>query len=146
MLVSEIMTATPFTLAPEASLSEARALMYEKRIRHIPILADGQLVGLISQRDVLAAEQSSLSAVAPQQRLEEEKTVAVSEFMKTRLVTIEPEASLRQAALYLQKHKLGCLPVVDDSKLVGIITDSDFVNVAINLMELNEEQSSSDEW
>lgn len=140
MLVSDIMTPTPLTLEPSASLYDARALMYEKRIRHIPIVQQGNLLGLISQRDVLAAEHSSLLNIEAEKRLENEKSIRVSDFMKINLVSIDPKASMRKAALYIQKHKLGCLPVVEDEKLVGIITDSDFVNVAINLLELAEMQ------
>lgn len=147
MLVSDIMTPTPLTLEPSASLADARELMYEKRIRHIPIVQDQSLLGLISQRDVLAAEHSSLLNIEPEKRLDNEKSVRVSEFMKINLVTIDPHASIRQAALYIQKHKLGCLPVVENDVLVGIITDSDFVNVAINLLELAEEQdAATEDW
>ena len=59
------------------------------------------------------------------------------------IATIDERASLRQAALYIEKHRIGCLPVVTDGKLRGIITDTDFVAVAINLLELLEETEPS---
>ena len=59
--------------------------------------------------------------------------------MVQNLATIDEHASLRQAALFIEKHKIGCLPVMDDEQLVGIITDTDFVAVAINLLEQLEE-------
>lgn len=147
MIVSDIMTTEPLTLDPGANLSDARQMMYEKRIRHIPIAQDQKLIGLISQRDVLAAEHSSLLNFDADKRLESERSIKLNEFMKIDLVTIDPRASVRKAALYIQKHKLGCLPVVEDDKLVGIITDSDFVNVAINLLELAEQQNvATEDW
>jgi CBS domain-containing protein len=54
-------------------------------------------------------------------------------------MTAEPRAGLKESALYMQKHKVGCLPVVHNKQLVGIITDSDFVAIAINLLELQED-------
>lgn len=129
--VAEIMTREPYTLGPDDSLEDARQLMAEHHIRHVPVVTgDSSLVGLVSQRDVLAASDSSL--------LNDTSTdhyVALSAIMTSPVQTIEETAGLRGAAMHLQKNKLGCLPVVTDGRLVGIVTDSDFVAVAINLME-----------
>jgi CBS domain-containing protein len=54
-------------------------------------------------------------------------------------MSVDPHASLKDAAIYMQKHKIGCLPVVEKKRLVGIITDADFVSIAINLLEIQEE-------
>lgn len=59
--------------------------------------------------------------------------------MHSSIMTVEPKAGLKESALYMQKHKVGCLPVVEKGHLVGIITDTDFVTIAINLLELQEE-------
>ncbi|MDH3338783.1 MAG: CBS domain-containing protein, partial [Gammaproteobacteria bacterium] len=67
------------------------------------------------------------------------KEILVKDVMVTDLATVDEHASLRQAALFLEKHKIGCLPVVTDGKLRGIITDTDFVGVAINLLEQIED-------
>ena len=64
--------------------------------------------------------------------------IKVKDVMVTDLAIVDPLASLRQAALFLEKHNIGCLPVVTDGKLLGIITDTDFVAVAINLLEQME--------
>ena len=135
--LTEIMTTEVLTLSPENSLSDARHLMTENRIRHIPIVNEERvLIGLVSQRDVLAAEESSVLNIEPKQRLDREKRVLIKDFYKSDVASISKTATLHQAALYIQKHKIGCLPIVDSGKLVGVITDSDFVNVAVNLMEL----------
>ncbi|OUS28118.1 hypothetical protein A9Q98_07640 [Thalassotalea sp. 42_200_T64] len=138
--ISKIMTTDVFTLTPEHNLSDARLMMMENRIRHIPIVDQQQLlVGIISQRDVLGAEESSIYGIKTDLRLEREQQIKISDFYHKNLVTIPPQATVHQAALYLQKHKIGCLPVVKDNKLLGLVTDSDFVNVAINLLEVISE-------
>jgi CBS domain-containing protein len=142
--IAEVMNTDLFTLGPEDSVADARQLMAEHHIRHIPIVTDGnRLVGLVSQRDVLAAADSSL-VVAPEDVDTEESHIEVSSIMSVSVNTIDENASLRGAAIYLQKHKIGCLPVVKGELLVGIITDSDFVAVAINLMETLEEQEPAE--
>ena len=141
--ITKIMTTEVLTLTPDNSLSEARLLMTENRIRHIPIVNDkNELLGLISQRDVLAAEESSLYDIKKDLRLDREKSIKIADFYHNSIVTVPPQASVHQAALYIQKHKIGCLPVIKNNKLLGLVTDSDFVNVAINLLEVMKEQEA----
>ncbi len=133
--ISEIMTTELYTLKPDKSLQDARRLMTEKGIRHIPIVdSNDALVGMVTHRDVLAAADSNLLSDSAS-RENKECYVALSEIMTTNLLTVDENTSLRDSALQLQKHKLGCLPVVHEGKLLGIITDSDFVAVSINLIE-----------
>lgn len=142
--VSDIMTTELFTLELDASLREARKLMAEHHIRHIPVVDERQhLVGLLSQRDVLAAADSTLVAT-PTESDSIERLVAVSSTMSIDVKTVDENASLRGVALYIQKHKIGCLPVLRGQKLVGIVTDTDFVSVAINLMEQMEQAEPED--
>ena len=137
--VAEIMTAQPYTLSPDDSLAKARKLMADHHIRHIPIVSgNGILVGVVSQRDVLAAADSSVLPDQPG-REQEEQYVALSSMMTSPVQTVDEHASLRGTAMHLLKNRLGCLPVTRDDQLVGIITDSDFVTVAINLMEQLEQ-------
>lgn len=135
LTVAEIMTRQPFVLGPDDTVESARQMMAQHHIRHIPIVNDSDiLVGLITQRDVLAAEDSTvLNPVVDESS--RSRYVAISAVMTTPVQTTDESASLRGTALHLLEHKLGCLPVVNDGKLTGIITDSDFVTVAINLME-----------
>ena len=145
LTVSEIMTREPYTLGPDSNLAEARQLMAEHHIRHIPVLSnDGSLVGLVSQRDVLAAEDSSV--VSSQQAIDAtDRYVALSSVMTAPVQTVDERDSLRGTAMILQKSKVGCLPVLRDGELVGIITDTDFVAIAINLMEQLEAQEPPEE-
>lgn len=136
-IVSEIMTRNVIGLPPSATLAEARTLMQRHHIRHLPILEESRLVGLVSQRDILAAQESSLEQGLNGQFLEQH---SVANVMIKEVTTVSPKAGIREAALYLQKHKYGCLPVIDKEQLVGIVTDSDFVAVAIHLMEVLDAQ------
>lgn len=133
-----LMTTDLITISPEATLADASALMRENRIRHLPVVEDkDKLVGLLTQTDVLAATDSKLRDMENRIRAEE---VLVRDVMITKIATIDEKASLRQAALFIEGRRIGCLPVVTNGKLVGIITDTDFVGVAINLLEQIEEE------
>jgi len=135
--VEEIMSVSVQTLNPKNSLTDAKKLMAESGIHHVPIVDDtGQVVGIVSHRDTLAASDSCLKNGDTTLNADD---IAIEDFMTTGVTTVDGRASLREAALFLQKHQYGCLPVVTDGKLKGIITDSDFVAVAIDLLEQAEQ-------
>lgn len=143
--VDEIMTRELYTLAQTATLEDAMQLMAEHNIRHIPIVDDtGKLKGLVTQRDVLAANESSLKDAQSGGR--NRAKIPLSDIMVRDVATIEEQASARSAALYLERHKYGCLPVVDTGRLTGIVTDSDFVAVAINLLEQIETSGPGEDF
>lgn len=148
--VDEFMITDLHTLSPDDTLYIAQKLMMEQNVRHLPVVDREQhLIGLITHRDLLAAAESIFDNVqqpegTPQGRTQPITKVSnlshqVSEVMTTKLKIVEPKTSLRSAAIYLQKYRHGCLPVVENEKLIGIITDSDFVTIAINLIEQAEE-------
>lgn len=96
--------------------------MARQHIRHIPLVNNkGELKGLVSDRDLLRSHDN-------QER-------PVSEIMTKNVVTVDEHASIRTTANYLSTHKIGCLPVTSDGKLTGIITETDFIAVAANLLE-----------
>lgn len=136
--VEDMMTRNPHTLLRSHNLGDAKNMMTALDIRHIPIVdANKKLLGVVSHRDVLAAQESSLQALPESQSYTLQ--TPLYEVMKTSVMTVDPQAGLKESAIYMQKHKVGCLPVVHKGHLVGIITDSDFVSIAINLLELQEE-------
>ena len=142
--IDAVMSTELKTIAPSASLAEARDLMQGHRIHHLPVVEEGRaLVGLLTLTDVLRATDSFL-------RERDERIhaadIKVTDVMTTDIATVSTEASLRKAALFLEKHRIGCLPVVDDGELVGIITDSDFVAVAINLLEQIEDSEPVEDF
>jgi len=138
-----IMSTDLITLSPSATLAQARTLMHDNRIHHLPVVdANNNLVGLVTLTNVLAATDSILrdpdNSIHP-------ADVPIKDIMVTDVATVDERASLRQAALFLEKHRIGCLPVVTDGKLRGIITETDFVAVAINLLEQLEESEPVDD-
>ena len=111
--------------------------MQDNHIHHLPVVENAdELVGLVTLTDVLRAQDSVLREQGERIHAAD---IPVSGVMVTNVATVSQDASLRQAALFIEKHSIGCLPVLDDGRLIGIITDSDFVAVAINLLEQLEE-------
>ena len=141
--IESVMSKELVTILPSGSLADARELMQSNRIHHLPVVNDGgALVGLLTLTDLLAATDSILRGNAERIHADE---ISVEDVMVTDVATIDEQASLRQSALFLEKHRIGCLPVVADGELKGIITDTDFVAIAINLLELLEETEPVDE-
>jgi len=137
--IDEIMTTDPCTLRGTDTINEARQIMTEKHIRHIPIIdSENHVLGLVTQRDVLAATGPVLLPSDKSDSVGANADIKLSEIMIRNVRVVHQSDSLRQAAVYLQAHKYGCLPVVSDDFLVGIITDSDFIAIAINLLEQAE--------
>ena len=140
--VDEIMTAKPCTLSEQDSLGDAHRLMAKENIHHIPIVdGEGQLLGLVSQHDVIVATHSLLDNNQGVILTPEIAQVSLDEVMVTDVQTTTPGASLRQAALTLHGYRYGCLPVVDEGQLVGIVTGADFIGVTINLLQKQEKIS-----
>jgi CBS domain-containing membrane protein len=140
--VSEIMTTYVITLKADDTLKTARELMSKKKIRHIPIVNEKlNVVGLLSQRDLLKSAGSNIDNNLNKTELPE---VLISEVMTKKIKFIYPDDRLITAGVLMEKNKFGCLPVIDDEKLVGIITDTDFVAVAINLLEQVEEYEETE--
>ena len=127
--VRDVMTADPTTLKRNEKLTLADDIMRLGRVRHLPVLDDdGQLlVGIVTQRDLFrdALAQALGYGRHAQRKLLE--SLAVKDVMATEVVTITPDASLVYAARLLTERKIGCLPVVENGRLVGILTEGDFV-------------------
>jgi CBS domain-containing membrane protein len=141
--IEAIMSTNLITVPPSATLAEARSLMQDNKIHHLPVADDGRLVGLVSTTNVLAATDSFLRDDLHRIHANE---IIVGDVMVKDVATVDVNASLRQAALFLEKHRIGCLPVMGDDGLVGIITDTDFVAVAINLLEQIEATEPVDDY
>ncbi|MCG8529131.1 MAG: CBS domain-containing protein [Desulfovibrionales bacterium] len=138
--VKDIMTTNLFTIKQSDSLMTAKSLMDLARIRHIPVVeGDDIFVGILTQRDILASTLSKLADIEKDVQDEIEASIPVSEIMRDDVVAVAPTANLRDAAELLLNHKYGCLPVVDGDRLVGIITEADFLRLTIELMDALDE-------
>lgn len=131
--IETIMSTELVTVKPDDDLQTARDLLHTRRIHHLPVVdEDGKLAGLVTLSQLLAATDSFLRADDDRIRAQD---ILVKDIMVTDLATVDEHAGLRDAAVFLEKHRIGCLPVVTNGELRGIITDTDFVGVAINLLE-----------
>ena len=117
-LVSDAMSPEPLTLSPDDSTDRARQLMKNGRLRHLPVVHHGKLVGLVTQRDLL----------------ERPEVAGVREGRVTAVPTATPGTPLRKAARTLYEQRFGCLPVVDEQRaVVGILTATDFIRFAADI-------------
>ena len=133
MHVRDHMTAKVFTIRMDKKLLAVDEIMGWAHIRHVPVVDEkGKLVGLLSQRDVLRATLSDLAST-PVDRRNQLGHVSLAEVMRREVLTIGPDENVQMAARMMRKHKYGCLPVVQDGRLVGIVTEHDLLAVVERL-------------
>jgi CBS domain-containing protein len=127
--VRDIMTADATTLKRNDKLSLADDIMLLGRIRHLPVVDDGGevLVGIVSQRDLFRDALAHALGYGRHAQRKILDSILVKEVMATDVIFTSPETSLVEAARILTEKKIGCLPVVEQGRLVGILTESDFV-------------------
>jgi len=125
--VADVMTREVRTLGPNDQLALAEELMKQGRFRHVVIVDDGRVTGVLSQRDIF---HGALAWSLGQGRRAHEQLLAatsVKDVMASHVVSVDPDAPLAEAAALLREHKIGCLPVVAGDALVGILTEGDFL-------------------
>lgn len=131
------------TLAEDETVSLAEQLMQAVRIRHLPVLAPGdRLVGLVSDRDLMKAAASSLAHLTEDDDRAFKRTISVGEIMTRDMVVVTPETTILDASKQMRARKIGCLPVVDGEELVGMVTESDLIDVLIAALEPPPPQQS----
>src|SRR5262249_36093633 len=108
-----------------------RELMTKHRVNQLPVVVDDAVVGIITDRDVRDAYPSSMRLMRGKDIDDFAESHIVEEVMTFNVVTISPQASLREAAQYVRKQRFGALPIVEQGKLVGIITRSDLLDAAL---------------
>lgn len=137
------MSAPPVTVSRTDTLAFAEELMSVERVRHLPVVDGDVLVGLVSQRDLLAASISTLSEPSDEDDLEMKRRHEVARVMRGTIETISPDARAESAAESMLTHRVGCLPVVDERHhLLGIVTSADFVRVARDILSHHEAVST----
>jgi len=134
MFVKARMTANPFTVTPQTTVPEAVDLMREHKIRSLPVIEDGRLVGLLGQREVAAAMPSAATSLAAGEINYLLNKLQVGKVMAKNPVTISPDALLEEAAIAMRDHKVELLPVVEDGAVVGVITESAIFDAFIEIL------------
>ena len=128
MKVSSLMKPNPTTINKDETISQASKLFKDKRIRHLPVVNDSDvLVGIVTDRDLKRASASDATLLEVHELLYLLNKVKVSQIMSKKVVSVGPDADIKAAAGLLVQHKIGGLPVVQGKKLLGIITDTDLL-------------------
>jgi len=124
-VVREIMMGSPVTLKSDDTLDLANDVISLGRIRHIPIVESGKLVGVLSERDLIGTAASEIFGLKQRTKSALLKTTLIKSVMKKRVITVEPDTSIKDAAHLMAERKIGCLPVVSEGTLVGLVTTTD---------------------
>ena len=126
-IVREIMMGSPVTLTPDDTLDLANDVISIGRIRHIPVVDEGKVVGLISERDLIGAAAKRIFGLKQKSRSALLKCELVKNVMKTRVVTVAPDTRIKEAARLMAETKIGCVPVICDGTLVGLVTTTNIL-------------------
>lgn len=135
MYVRDHMSPDPIVVAPGDTLRKARQLIKDHGLRRFPVIEDGRLVGMVTDRDVRQADISS--AVVQERRYVDYilDRIQVGGIMTSNPITVAPGTSIREAADLILENKIGGLPVVHDGRLVGIITETDLIKALIAMLD-----------
>lgn len=132
--VRDIMTTEVATLGRNDSLQLARDIMTLGRVRHFPVVdEDGKVVGVVSQRDLYKASLGSVMKYGEKAQRAFLESIAVKEVMSEPPITVPPHTSVQAAARLMMEKKIGCLPVLEGSKLVGIVTETDMLKLVAEM-------------
>jgi len=134
-LVREIMTTELTTLEHDATLLDAALLMRSSGFRHLPVVKEGRLVGVLSDRDVHRASPSIFSNITPEEYNRLFETTPIAKVMAREPVSVSPETPVPDVVRLMHEHKFGSVPVVEgDQQLVGIVTTTDMLRVLSELL------------
>jgi acetoin utilization protein AcuB len=133
MFVSDWMTRKVFTIGPDDPISDAVSLMKEKGIKHVPVLKNGRVKGIVSDRDIKEYCPSKATTLDIYELHYLLAKIKVKDVMKTKVVTTPPDTPVEEAAMSMLDNDIGCLPVLDEAELVGIISDKDIYRALVDI-------------
>jgi acetoin utilization protein AcuB len=138
MLVGERMSKPVITISPDMPISDALNLMKKERIRRTPVVKNGKLAGIVSDKDLLNASPSPVTTLSIWEMNYLLSKVTVSEVMSKNVMTVTEDTPIEQAARIMADNKIGGLPVMRDGHVVGIITETDLFKVFLELLGARE--------
>jgi acetoin utilization protein AcuB len=141
MRIRDVMTKNPITVDSETLVLDAQKIMKENSIRRLPVVDKGNLVGIVTQHDLLQASPSPATSLSIHELNYLLAKMKVKEVMKRNPFTLTPDTPFEEALRIGQDKKIGSFPVMDKGKLVGIITESDTVRFLTRALGLREEGS-----
>jgi acetoin utilization protein AcuB len=141
MLVRKKMKKDLITITKDERMTTAKKILKEKNIRHLPVVDGKRLIGLVSNMDIRKAEASPATSLEIRELHYLLDKLTVGEIMTRNVITISPDISVEEATTLLHDNKIGCLPVVEDGNLVGILTENDVMDILIEVMGMKEKGS-----
>ena len=138
MLVKERMSKPVITIRPDMPILEALNLLQQERIRRAPVVKDGKMVGIISDKDLLNASPSDATSLSVWEINYLMSKVEVEDVMTRDVLTIEEDTPLEEAARIMADNKVGGLPIMRDGRVVGMITETDLFKILLELMGARE--------
>ena len=142
MRVRDVMSQDVVALSEDDTLDLAEMEMKLARVRHLPVVREDKLVGLLTHRDLLRASCSAVAELSDAEQKAILRSIPVREVMRRQVVTAEPEDDLRAVGRVMRDGKIGCVPVVEEGTLVGIITEADFLELALRFLDAIPEPAS----
>ncbi|MGD9948068.1 MAG: CBS domain-containing protein [Desulfobulbus sp.] len=139
MFVKLWMTSNVQTINSSQPIVEVEQMMRQHRIRRVPVVDDGKLMGIISREDLLRAMPSTFDPTIGLEQLEQAGRITAATIMTSSPITVEPSTPLEQAALLMRNHKFGSLLVVQDGELVGIITETNIFDAFLEILGARKE-------
>ena len=134
MYVKSRMTKDPYTITANASITDAVALMREKNLKRVPVVDGDKVVGILTQSDIQKVSPTKATSLSIFEINYLLSKLTVKDAMTKNIITIESDSLLEEAAVIMRQNRIGTLPVVENSKLVGIITESDIFDAFIDLL------------
>lgn len=127
--VSKIMVTDVVALDRNASLGIAKDIMDQRRLRHFPVVENGNVVGVVSQRDLFRASLASMLGYEERTKKAFLDNLSIKGIMSDSPITVTADTRISEAARLMVEKKVGCLPVVDGKRLIGLVTETDFLKV-----------------
>ena len=141
MLVRDLMQREVATLKASESLGIAEDIMQLGRIRHLPVVSAGVVVGIVSQRDLYRAAASCMLQLRRSREREWLASIPVRAVMTTNVITMAPDDTIHDAVELMLRHRIGCVPVVEDGKLVGLVSETDCLRYLARVLDVSEEKA-----
>jgi acetoin utilization protein AcuB len=141
MLVRKKMKTNLVTITKNEKMATAKKILLDKNIRHLPVVDGKQLIGLITHMDIRKAEASPATSLEIRELHYLLDKLTVGEIMTRNVITISPDVSVEEATTLLHDNQIGCLPVLENGNLVGILTEYDVMEILIDVMGMKEKGS-----
>lgn len=139
MFVADRMTRNPISIKPDDKVDAAAALLKEHKIRRLPVVENGKLVGIVTDKDLMRVSPSAATTLSRYEINSLLAKISIREIMSDKVISVNENAPIEEAALLMSMNKIGGVPVVTDvGAVVGVITETDIFNALVEIMGLSE--------